>query len=182
MKEKAVPAAGEGGIVLCYKRYSRNIVRFLNYIVRDLDIAEELMHDTFLKVYEKGYPLDGESARSLNLLLTVARNRALDFLKRKRIEGVKLRETHFQQVALNDSLYGSLEDCYIRGEVLSTLHDVIGRFPEALREALADRICDRKKLRAVSVARSVSPYLIKKAEKALREEMRMRFDESPEEA
>ncbi|MBN1534305.1 MAG: sigma-70 family RNA polymerase sigma factor [Spirochaetes bacterium] len=182
MKENTATAAGECGIVLCYERFSRNVVRFLNYIVRDLDIAEELMHDTFLKVYEKGYPLDGNSSRSLNLLLTVARNRALDFLKRRRIESVKLREKQFQEVALDDSFYGDLERCYIRGEVLSTLQDVIASFPEALRGALRDRLYEGKRLCHVSAERGVSPYCIKKAEKALRSEMRLRFQENPEEA
>lgn len=173
-------AAGKGrnNFILCYKKYMRNITSYVGKMVHNHDVALELTHDTFMKLYEKEYELDPEAPRTLNLIITVAKNTAYDYLKRKKNEQIKYQVKHFEEVALNEELYRSLEDHYIEAEVLSTLNDVISTFPENMRGALIDRLYGGQKVCTVSEKRKISKYRIRMAERELRNSVRKMYSDS----
>ena len=168
---------GKVNFVLCYKKYMRNITRYVNRMVHDHDVAMELAHDAFMRLYEKDYELDPEAPRTLNLIITVAKNAAYDYLKRKKNEQIKYHAKHYEEVALNEDLYRSLEDHYIEAEVLSTLNDVISAFPENMRGALIDRLYGGQKVCTVSEKRKISKYRIRMAERELRDSVRKKYSD-----
>jgi len=175
MEQYGTTRADSEIFILCYRKYKQNMVMYLHNMIRDWDIAEELAQDAFIKLYEKDYKLDPESRKTVNLIITVAKNAALDYLKRKKRETRKYQEKHYEDVILNESLYQSLEDTYIQSEVISTLHDAIDEFPGRVREALLDRFYNDKKTCAVSQERKVSKYRIRQAEKVLQEKVKKRL-------
>lgn len=68
-----------------YNKYSRLIYVCINRYVQTKEDTEELTQDVFLKVYNSRDRLD--ETRNIKYYLTVtARNTALDFLKKKRLQ------------------------------------------------------------------------------------------------
>lgn len=72
--------------------YIRN---YLFYLSGDIELAEDLVQDVFLKLWEKRESIKNESVRAF--LFSIARN---DFLKshRKKNYDLKFRSTYFEQI------------------------------------------------------------------------------------
>ena len=66
-----------------YHRYKNRILTFIHRYVGDKDWAEDLAHETFLKLYKNPHAFDPRN-RFVTWLFTVARNLAIDFLRRKK--------------------------------------------------------------------------------------------------
>lgn len=66
---------------MLYDAYCTLIYRLIIRIVQDPGAAEELVQETFLKLWKRAYLLD-DTARSIApWLMTIARNHAVDFLR-----------------------------------------------------------------------------------------------------
>jgi RNA polymerase sigma-70 factor, ECF subfamily len=64
-----------------YDRYGRAVYSLILRVVRDTAIAEDLVQETFLRVWNRVHGLDGERGSLGAWLMTVARNRAIDYLR-----------------------------------------------------------------------------------------------------
>jgi RNA polymerase sigma-70 factor (ECF subfamily) len=64
-----------------YDRYGRLIYSLILRVVRDGAIAEDLVQETFLRVWNRVQAFDSEKGALGPWLLAVARNRALDYLR-----------------------------------------------------------------------------------------------------
>src|SRR5215469_3553075 len=64
-----------------YDRYGRQVFSIIFRVVRDSAIAEDLVQETFLRVWNRVQGLDAERGSVGAWLLTVARNRAIDYLR-----------------------------------------------------------------------------------------------------
>ncbi len=86
-------------------RYSSRIINFINRMITDYDEAENIGQDIFLKVYENlsKYKMEGNFK---TFIFTIARNRTLNYIKRKK------RVQFFSQMPENQSVdsYFSYED------------------------------------------------------------------------
>jgi RNA polymerase sigma-70 factor (ECF subfamily) len=80
-----------------YDRYGRLAYSLVLRVVRDQAIAEDLVQETFLRVWNRIQSIDSEKGAIGPWLLAVARNRAIDYLRstagRDRISAVELDET-----------------------------------------------------------------------------------------
>ncbi|MBV9770450.1 MAG: sigma-70 family RNA polymerase sigma factor [Bryobacterales bacterium] len=89
-----------------YDRYGRLAYSLVLRIVRDSAIAEDLVQETFLRVWNRVHSIDSDKGAIGSWLLAIARNRALDYLRssagRER-NAVKLDETD------HAPLYGQME-------------------------------------------------------------------------
>ncbi len=158
-----------------YLRFSGTVARFINRFVYNHDLAEELRQDVFLKVWERGVILDPHSPRTLGFLLTVAKNTAIDHLRRKKSEREKLRSMHLDEVMMDRRFYEDIENNYLRGEIISTMRDVIDSFPEREKSVFIDKhLRDRKRI-TVSRERGVSVYRLKKIEREIVRKIRERL-------
>lgn len=68
-----------------YNKYSRLVLFCILMIVKDLRDAEELTNDVFIKIFNNRTNLC-EEKNVKYYIVTVARNHAIDFLKRKRLD------------------------------------------------------------------------------------------------
>lgn len=66
-----------------YEIHSDQIFQFLYFITFDVQLAEDLMQETFIRAYEARYTYR-EEANVLTWLRTIARNIAFDHFKRKK--------------------------------------------------------------------------------------------------
>ena len=64
-----------------YDRYGRAVYSLILRVVRDTAIAEDLVQETFLRVWNRVHAFDGERGSLGAWLLAVARNRAIDYLR-----------------------------------------------------------------------------------------------------
>jgi RNA polymerase sigma-70 factor (ECF subfamily) len=64
-----------------YDRYGRAVYSLILRVVRDTAIAEDLVQETFLRVWNRVSGFDVERGSLGAWLLTVARNRAIDYLR-----------------------------------------------------------------------------------------------------
>src|SRR5256714_7207674 len=64
-----------------YDRYGRIAYSLILRIVRDAGIAEDLVQETFLRVWNRVHGFDAQKGSIGPWLLAVARNRAIDYLR-----------------------------------------------------------------------------------------------------
>ncbi len=90
-----------------YDLYGRMAYSLVLRVVRDQATAEDLVQETFLRVWNRVHSIDSETNSIGPWLLAIARNRAIDYLRssagRDRSFAVELDETN------HASLYGEME-------------------------------------------------------------------------
>lgn len=64
-----------------YDRYGKLAYSLIYRIVRDVGVAEDLVQETFLRVWNRSQGFDAERGALGPWLLAVARNRAIDYLR-----------------------------------------------------------------------------------------------------
>ena len=64
-----------------YDRYGRLVFSLILRVVRDAGVAEDLVQETFLRVWNRVQGFDAERGAIAPWLLAVARNRAIDYLR-----------------------------------------------------------------------------------------------------
>jgi RNA polymerase sigma-70 factor (ECF subfamily) len=64
-----------------YDRYGKMAYSLVLRVVRDQAIAEDLVQETFLRVWNRVHSIDSEKGALGPWLLAVARNRAIDYLR-----------------------------------------------------------------------------------------------------
>ena len=160
--------------VLCYQKFINPIVKFLHGFVPNWDICSDLSHDVFLKAYENIANLEPYSIRTRNFLFTVAKNLAIDYIKRSRKESWKYRRIVLEEVVLNDQFYKDVEEIFLEGEVVSTLHETINSFPEKERDLYVERKFEDRTVNEVADSYNVTPYKIRQIEEKI--SRKLRFD------
>jgi RNA polymerase sigma-70 factor (ECF subfamily) len=86
-----VEVSVEGVVAGVFREEWGNVVATLIRVTGDWDLAEECAQEAFASALER-WPVDGVPRRPGGWLTVTARNRALDRLRRKANEAVKLRE------------------------------------------------------------------------------------------
>ena len=76
LKRREPTAMGE-----LYDRYGRLAYSLIYRIVRDVGVAEDLVQETFLRVWNRAQGFDAERGALGPWLLAVARNRAIDYVR-----------------------------------------------------------------------------------------------------
>jgi RNA polymerase sigma-70 factor (ECF subfamily) len=89
-----------------YDRYGRVVYSLIVRVVRDGGIAEDLVQETFLRVWNRVQGFDSEKGSIGPWLLAVARNRAIDYL---RSAGGRERNTLEFEETDHPALYTDME-------------------------------------------------------------------------
>jgi RNA polymerase sigma-70 factor (ECF subfamily) len=76
-----------------YRRYGRLVYSLALHMVGDRNAAEEITQDVFLRVWEKAGTYDPGKAKVLTWLSRIARNQAIDVLRRRSARGERERQT-----------------------------------------------------------------------------------------
>lgn len=150
-----------------YRKYSAAITRYLERVVYERDLAEDLCQDTFMKIFEKNIRLDPDSPRTRGYIYAVARNTAIDHLRRKRLEIDKIRSMHIEEAELDRRFNEDIGNAQLRGEIISTLRDVISSFPEEHRRLFVRRNFENRDAASVARDGGTSVYLYRKIEEDL---------------
>jgi RNA polymerase sigma-70 factor (ECF subfamily) len=77
------------GIDYLYDNYSSALYGVILRIVKTEDLAEEVMQDCFLKIWEKIEMYDDSKGKLFTWIISIARNLALDKLRSKEVSRIK---------------------------------------------------------------------------------------------
>lgn len=107
------------------------LIRITYRITNDMEAAEELCHDAYIKLYERLDQLP-DQAQSKYWLIRVAKNMALNYAKRKG------RERKAYERVLNEPKRKteSGEDLVLKQEAYEAVQDALGKIPEKFRAVL----------------------------------------------
>jgi RNA polymerase sigma-70 factor, ECF subfamily len=89
-----------------YDRYGRLVYSLILRVVRDTGVAEDLVQETFLRVWNRAHAFDAGKGAVGPWLLAVARNRAIDYL---RSTAGRARHTLELEATEHPSLYNDME-------------------------------------------------------------------------
>jgi RNA polymerase sigma-70 factor (ECF subfamily) len=96
-----------------YDRYGRLAYSLILRVVRDTGVAEDLLQETFLRVWNRAQSLDAEKGSVGPWLLAVARNRAIDYL---RSTTGRARNTLETETTEHPALYTDMEKDLLRSD------------------------------------------------------------------
>lgn len=159
----------ESALVELIRDYRDGLMLYLNGIVSDLSVAEELTEDTFLKLVLKK-PRFSARCSFKTWLYTIGRNLALDHLKRSRRSTVCLEDCPEISDAECD-----LERQYIQQEDQIMLHHAMKKLKPEYRQVLwlvyfeGFRCAQVGKIMGKSEA--TTQTLVSRARKALKEKL-----------
>ena len=117
----------ESGLVEIIKDYKDGLILYLNGFVSNIHTAEELAEDTFVKL-GVNKPRDNKKCSFKTWLYTIARNVAIDYLRKHRRNSVE---------ELTEFIGGeSLESEYIREEQKIIVHRAMLKLKPEYRQVL----------------------------------------------
>ncbi len=138
-------------------RHKTKIFTTIFLIVKDSDIAEDILQETFIKaintIQSGRY---NEEGKFLPWILRIAHNLAIDhFRKQKRYPTINMEDNSpvFNTVAFSES---SIEDKQIRKDTYNLLHELIDELPEAQKEVLIKRHFMQMSFQEIADATGVS--------------------------
>jgi RNA polymerase sigma-70 factor (ECF subfamily) len=113
-----------------YARYGPSILNFLVARLSDRQLAEEVLQDVMLAVWNSSANFRGES-KVLTWLLTIARNRAINTQRKRRPQIVEFDE----ELKITNDETGPLERMVKQGQY-SIVREAIEALPAGQRETL----------------------------------------------
>lgn len=100
---------------LLYDNYSAALLGVIFNIVKDTDEAESVLQDSFIKIWKNLDQFDPSKGRLFTWLLTISRNTALDYLRKRGTSPLVEIQKELQDVY---SISDTVKDTLIRNEVI----------------------------------------------------------------
>lgn len=119
------------GIVEIIRDYKDGLIFYLNSIVRNINAAEELCEDTFVKIAVKKPRFNGNSSFK-TWLYAIGRNAALDYLK-KSVKNASVSIEECEDISDDEQ---SLEKSYIKEERRISVHKALRRLKTEYAQVL----------------------------------------------
>lgn len=158
-----------------YHALAGPLTGFIQRLVYRRDIAEELVQDVFLRIFERGIDIGDKPGEAAALVYTMGRNITIDYLRRLRNERHKYRLLRADGTAPDQGCDRSVEEAWVDGQVISTLHDTIDALPDDDRRLFLERNFDNVSGAALARDRGVSTYRIRRIEQGVRTRIRERL-------
>ena len=118
----------EGAFGAIYDRYSRVVYSVALRVVRDAGIAEDILHDIFLNLWRSPQQFDGARGKLAPWLAVIARNRAIDWIRKQRIQ----EDLSEVQLVADEDMAGEVE----RKLAIERVRLALNALPEKQRVAL----------------------------------------------
>lgn len=117
-----------------YDRYGRVVYSVIFRVVRNAAVAEELAQEAFLRAWNRGEDFDASRGRIGPWLLTIARNRAIDYLR----STAGQQQAHTFELASSErvSLFVDTENKMLDQEQARRIRVAFGQLNENQRRVL----------------------------------------------
>jgi len=117
-----------------YDRYGRLAYSLILRIVRDAEMAEDLVQETFIRVWSRAQAFDSERGALGPWLLAVARNRAIDYLRS--VDGRMARSSYELVEMENPALFANLESQVMVSELAERVRGVMSKLNSSQRSVI----------------------------------------------
>lgn len=124
-------SGSEDGLVEIIREYKDGLILYINSLVNDIYVAEELAEDTFVRIGIKK-PKDSGKSSFKTWLYTIGRNIAIDYIRRNS----KKREVPVDECKDLSIEEESLEVMYIREERKIIVHKALHKLKTEYRQVL----------------------------------------------
>jgi len=134
-----------------FSAYFKDLVMFAFSITKEMASSEEIVQETFVKLWEDHKKLEIKTSLKSFLLKSV-QNRCIDWHRHKKIINI-----HINYLLINNPIFDYDTDNYILWSELNELIDAtMKRMPEKLRETYEMHRNDGLKYKEISISLSVS--------------------------
>ncbi|MBO6607115.1 RNA polymerase sigma-70 factor [Psychroserpens sp.] len=137
-----------------YQKYAKDLRRFLFFKTQDLAQAEDILQDTFIKLWNNCSKVNYDKVKSY--LYTVASNAFLNTVKHQAV--VRKHQSSLSHSKTNESP----EFIMIEQEFLEKLERVIASLPDRQREVFLMNRIDKKKYKEIAVELNISVKAVEK--------------------
>ena len=137
-----------------FNTYAKDLKRFLYFKTQDMDLAEDIMQDAFVKLWDNCEKVSYDKAKSF--LFTVAKNL---FFNIKKHEKVILK--HHNQ-SIRSSECETPEYIMIEKEFLIKIENVIASLPEKQKEVFLLSRIEKKKYKEIAEMLGISVKAVEK--------------------
>lgn len=137
-----------------FNTHAKNLKRFIFSKTRDADLAEDIIQDAFVKIWEDCEKVIFNTIKSY--LYTIANNLFLNIVKHN-----KIVHKH-QKIAVKDSTNESPEFILLEEEFLIKLEKTIADLPEIQREVFLLNRIEKKKYKEIAEQLGISVKAVEK--------------------
>lgn len=116
-----------------YDRYGRIVFSLILRIVRDTGTAEDLVQETFLRVWNRVQGFDSEKGNIAPWLLAVARNRAIDYLRS--LAGRERNAVEYEETD-HPALYVDMERDILSHDKARVIQGALGKLSANQRQVI----------------------------------------------
>jgi len=138
-----------------FHTYVKDLKRYLYYKYKDLESAEDILQDTFIKLWNNCHKVVFEKVKSY--LYTIANNAFLDVKKHEKV----VRE-HQKKIPKNPSNSESPEFVFIEKEYLIKVESAINALPEKQKIVFTLSRYENKKYREIAEMLDISIKTVEK--------------------
>lgn len=139
---------------MLYRRHSKAIRRFIFFKVQDIDKAEDILQETFIKLWDNCSKVNYEKAQSY--LFTVANNIFLNIIKHEKVV------QKYQQSISSHQTNESPEFIMLEKEFMDKLQRTIDSLPEKQKEVFLLNRIEKKKYKEIAEQLDISVKAVEK--------------------
>ncbi len=147
-----------------FTTYAKDLKRFLYFKTQDMDLAEDIMQDAFVKLWNNCEKVSYTKAKSF--LFTVAKNMFLNVIKHKKVV------IEHQKYNLRISNNETPEFIMIEKEFLIKIEETISSLPKKQREVFLLNRIEKKKYKEIAEMLDISVKAVEKRMHFALKEMR----------
>lgn len=134
------------------QKYKKPLYFHVRKMIRNVDFAEDLVQDIFLKAFKSLKNYKNDYAFS-TWLYRIATNHTIDYLRKKKLEtfSIHAEDAEDSQPAIQLADEGSYSDePIIRQERKNKVHEAIDQLPEKYREVILKRHIEEKSYQEIA--------------------------------
>lgn len=162
----------EIGFEKLFKLYYSRLIFFANKFVNDLDVAEELVSETFAALWENKCKYSFNSSFS-GFLFKIVQNRCLNYLKHKKVESEYVNYLLKNNLLKEASCFE--EDKLVAKEFETYILEAINNLPERCREVFKLSRFEQKKNREIADLLNISNKTVERQMTIALEKLRFRL-------
>jgi|TARA_B100000497_G_scaffold123265_1_gene155621 RNA polymerase sigma-70 factor (family 1) len=137
-----------------YNMYAKDIRRFLFFKTQDLDKAEDILQEVFIKLWENCSKVDYDKVKSY--IYSIANNMFLNEVKHQKVV------QNYNKHNKNESTNESPEFIMLEKEFLEKLESTIATLPEKQREVFLMNRIEKKKYKEIALHLDISVKAVEK--------------------
>ena len=148
----------ENAISTLIERHRRRVFDYINMMVKDSELADDIFQETFIKVLrfiQEGRYTD--NGRFVSWVLRIAHNQVIDYFRQTKNKR-KINESDAGYDILNSGLFAenSIEDKIVSNQIETDIRHLIQLLPDEQREVVQMRYYNNMSFKDISESTDVS--------------------------